>query len=268
MSSSRTTTTTRKYTAHIMHANWLTNAEFDSIASGNLNSDDQIGYRCAKYPEGYDSRRVDHIMRNYKQKIPGLKIGLTMAYYDLIVAAAPQIKKLGVFDFVGYNQEADFDGPPQDSDAKNNLEKIRKAADAVHAQGMKLRLSPTRQNTLSFKRTGLLDDVARFVDMFHQQAQALQDNSSQEYSSFTGMVARAVRAANPSCLITSQVSPAKGPQPGKTLQQTMRDCVKAAISKPYPGNTVGASLWIRSEDVAEAKSFFTWFRRTYPSYSS
>jgi hypothetical protein len=253
----------QKAKAAIMHANWLTNAEFDMIAQGNVNGNDHIQYRCTAYPQGYDQAKVDHLKNNYKAKIPGLQLGLDCAYYNKIIANAAKIKNLG-FDFVDYNLEAAFDGPNADAKAKNNLEKIRKASNAVHAQGMRFKLSPGRPNTNSFKLTGLLDDVAKLVDHYHIQIQTAQDTTNEEYGDFTEDTAKRLRAAKPSIIVTSQVSPAQGAQPGKTLQQTMRDVIAEAMSRPPPGNTNGVRMWIGGEDVQEAKSFFAWFKQTYP----
>jgi hypothetical protein len=250
--------------AGLLHANWLTNKEFDLIVNNgkNLDSDDYIKYRCAKFLDGYDQRRVDHA-KSYRAKIPGLQVGIDVAYADIVVNYAAKFKELG-FDFVEYNIENAFDGPNTTETAQSNVDKIGRASEAVHAQGMKFRLAPGRPNTNTWIRTGLLDDVAKLVDYYHIQNQTVQDVSNEEYAGFTEKVAKALRAANSKILVTSQVAAAQGAQPGKTVQQTMRDVIYAAMTKPPPGNTDGVALWIRSGDVEEAKAFFTWFRQTFP----
>ena len=94
-------TTTKKAIALIMHAAWLSNDDFDTIAKGNLNADDKIRYRCTNYPDKYDQAKVDYIKNNYKAKIPGLEIGMDIAFSDKIVANTAEIKSQG-FDFVEY----------------------------------------------------------------------------------------------------------------------------------------------------------------------
>jgi hypothetical protein len=257
----------RKAVAGVLHANWLSNADLDTIVGANgsnLIAGDYIKYRCTKYPEGYDQKRVDYA-KSYKAKIPGLQVGIDVAYADIVVNHVAKFKQLG-FDFVDYNIEAAFDGPNTTVKARNNLDKIRRASRAAHAQGMKFRLAPGRPNTKTWIRTGLLDDVAKLVDHYHIQTQTFQDVSNEEYADFTENVAKALRAANPKILVTSQVAAAQGAQPGKTVQQTMRDVIYAAMTKPPPGNTDGVALWIRSRDVEEAKAFFTWFRQTFPHH--
>jgi hypothetical protein len=247
--------------ALVMHANWLSNEEFDEMFEGNLDGNDMIRYRVTDYPNGYDQERVDHL-KKYRASVPGLKIGLDIAYSDKIVQSAAKIKSQG-FDFIEYNLEAEFDGPNSDSFAQSNLQKIKAASDAVHAQGMEFRLGPGKPNSNTFLREGLLDDVARLVDHYHIQAQVIQDTTSDEYADFVESIAKVVRTANPKVKVTSQVSPAQGAQDGKSLQQTMRDVVNEAMSRPTPGNTMGVGMWIGGNDVAEAKSFFTWFNQNH-----
>ena len=123
------------------------------------------------------------------------------------------------------NSETAFDGPNSDADAKDNVEKVKRAAEAVHAEGMKFKVAPGKPNSTSFFRTGLLDDVAKLVDQFHIQAQSIQDTTSAEYANFTEQITKALRAAYPSIVVTSQISPSQGAQPGGTLQETMRSCI-------------------------------------------
>jgi hypothetical protein len=249
--------------AVVLHANWFTNAEFDKIvdAGRSLNADDIIKYRCAEFPEKYVQGYVDHIFTNYKNKIPGLKIAIDVAYSDVVVKNAAKFKQMG-FDIVDYNIEADFDGPNSRDQASSTVEKTRKVSEATRAQGLIFRLSPGRPNTKTWIRMGLLDDVARLVDQYHIQTQSVQDVSNQEYAGFTEDVCKRLRAVNPNLMVTSQVAPAQGSQPGKTVQQTMRDVITASMNRPTPGNTNGVSMWTRSSDVDTAKSFYTWFKNT------
>lgn|ERR671914_1197129 len=253
-----TTTTTIPPTAIVMHANWLSNAEFDQIAN-SLTATDQVQYRCTNYPTGYNEERAKHVM-TYKSK--GLKIGIDVGYYNNVTQNASKFKSLG-YDVVDYNIEAAFDGPNADSEAANNVEKIRKASQAAKQAGLLFRISPGRPNSTSFMRTKLLDDVAKLVDHYHIQCQTMQDTTPEEYANFTESVAKILRAANPKIVVTSQVSPAQGAAPGKTLQQTMRDVIVASMAKPAPGNTNGVRMWIGGEDVQEASSFFSWFKAAY-----
>jgi hypothetical protein len=253
-----------KSVALAMHAPWLSNSDFDTIYKGNLSENDQIRYRCTNYPEGYDQSQVDYLMENYRATIPGLKVGISIAYADEIAANAAKIKSQG-FDFVEYDLESGFDGPNSDSDAQNNVTKIKKSADAVHNQGMQFRVSPGKPNSASFLRTNLLNDVARLVDYYHIQAQSIQDSTPSQYADFTESLVKPLKAANPSILVTSQISPSQGASSGKTVQQTMRDAIIAAMSEPSPGNTVGAGMWVGGEeDVQEAANFFSWCGKTYP----
>ena len=246
--------------ALVMHANWLSNSEFDQIAQGNLDGNDQIRYRVTDYPNGYDQSRVNYLFQNYRDKIPGLKVGISVAYSDIIVNNAAEFKELG-FDFVEYNLETDFDGPNSDDQADENVAKVKAAADACEAQGLEFRVTPGRPNSNSFLRTNTIDDIAREVDFYHIQAQSIQETPS-AYADFTEDVTTALRAANPDILSTSQVSPGQDSAAGKTIQETMRDAITAAMSKPEPGNTDGAGLWIGGDDVNEAASFFEWFATT------
>jgi hypothetical protein len=254
----------RKAVAGVLHANWLSNADLDIIiANGfNLIAGDYIKYRCTNYPERYDQKRVDHA-KSYKAKVPSLQVGIDVTYADIVVNNAAKFKELG-FDFVDYNIEAAFDGPNTIEMAQSTVDKVRRVSQAVHTQGMKFRLAPGRPNTNTWIRTGLLHSVAKLVDHYHIQTQTVQDVSNEEYAGFTEKVAKALRAANRKILVTSQVAAAQGAQPGKTVQQTMRDVIYAAMTKPPPGNTDGVALWIRSGEVEEAKAFFTWFRQTFP----
>jgi hypothetical protein len=252
---------TTGHVALAMHAPWLSTAEFKEIFGANLDSDDQIRYRVANYSEGYQQPKVD-ALNTLKDSIPGLELGISIGYSDLIIENSHRIRSQG-FDFVEYNLEASFDGPDSDSDAHNNLAKIHKAAEAVHAEGMKFRITPGKPNSESFQRTGLLDDVAKLVDYYHIQAQSIQDRGPDAYADFTESISRDLRAANPNLMITSHVSPAQGAYSGNTVQGTMRGVIEEAMSRPPPGQTQGAGMWISSDDVSEAKEFYAWFKQNY-----
>ena len=253
-----------KSVALVMHAPWLSNSDFDTICKGNLNENDEIKYRCTEYPVGYDQSQVDYLLKNYRAAIPGLKVGISIAYAEKIAANAADIKSQG-FDFVEYDLEAGFDGPNSDSDAQKNLTQIKQAADAMHNQGMKFRVTPGKPNSASFLRTNLLGEVAGLVDYYHIQAQSIQGTTPSQYADFTESIVKPLEAANPSILVTSEISPSQVASSGKTVQQTMRDAIVAAMSKPSPGNTVGAGMWVGGEeDVQEAADFFSWFSKTYP----
>ena len=243
-----------------MHASWLSNSEFDSIFDGNLRSGDQVRYRVTDYPIGYDQSKVNHL-KALKLSIPGLKIGLDIAYSAKIVKYAAQIKSQG-FDFVEYNLENGFDGPNDDSAAAANVQKIKAASDAAHEAGLMFRVAPGRPNSNSFDRTNLLDDVAKLVDYYHIQTQSVQDQRDM-YADFTQKISTKLRAANPAIVITSQISPHQSATEGKSLQQTMRDAISAAMSKTPPGHTQGAGMWVTGDAVPEAVSFYRWFEQNY-----
>ena len=59
------------------------------IVSGNLNGDDQISYRLTDYPSGNNKSAKDKL-KTYRTNIPGLKLGVSNAYYDRIVKHAFQ----------------------------------------------------------------------------------------------------------------------------------------------------------------------------------
>ena len=73
-----------KSVALVMHAPWLSNSDFDTICKGNLNENDEIRYRCTEYPIGYDQSQVDYLLKNYRTAIPGLNVGISIAYAEKI----------------------------------------------------------------------------------------------------------------------------------------------------------------------------------------
>lgn len=253
-----------KSIALIMHANWLTNSEFDEIAKGNVNENDMIRMRCTRYPEGWDEGRWKYIKDNYKAKTPGLTIGVDIAYYDRIVKYASEIKGKGA-DFVEYNLENGFDGPNDSASAQKCLDQIKEAADAVHKAGMTFKVAPGKPNSKTFKEKGMLDDIANIVDQYHIQAQSIQ-RTDQEYADFTEGIVKGLRAAKPDMKVTSQVSPHQDAAQGKTLLQTMQEAAVSAMQKPPPGNTNGVGMWIPGDDISVdvAADFFKWFRTTWP----
>lgn len=257
----------------IGHDNGVSLAEAKSIINDNsagdapgeqlyLNDGDEFRQRVTGYPASYDQVYTNY-QKSVRSRLSNFKIGLDIAYYNKIVEFAQEIKNLG-FDYIEYNVENAFDAPNSDSEAQNNLSKIRQAAAACHAAGLSLTVAPGKPNSTSFERTGLLDEVAREVDGYHIQAQTLQANPP-EYVGFVSNITSKLRAANPSIRITSQVSPGNESLLGKTSQEKqalMRACISGCVDR---GTTDGFGMWITGspEVQNDARLMYQWFKQRY-----
>jgi hypothetical protein len=209
-----------------------------SIYQPNLSSEDQTRLRV----QGDSSLKSDYIRA--ARNLPG-DAGVAFKSSQAIVDNAKRVRDLG-FQFIEFNLES---GLSPSSDTNNVVRAMKRAADAAHAQGLEFRAVPSRAYTTQYG-----SQIAPFVDYYHIQAQALQDNGIQAYSDYVHAQVPKLRQANPDLLITVQVSTQQGNAPGLSLLETMKRCTSSVMDVAD-----GVSVWFGNDDLSLVNSFTEWY---------
>jgi hypothetical protein len=162
-----------------------------------------------------------------------------------IVENAERVKNLG-FDAIEFNLES---GLSPSSDTNNVVAAMRRAADAAHEQGLEFRATPSRSYTTQYG-----SQIAPYVDYYHIQAQALQDNGIKAYSDYVHAQVAKLKQANPDLLISVQVSTQQDNAPGLSLLETLKQCVDSVMDVAD-----GASVWFGNDDLSILRSFVEWY---------
>ena len=178
------------------------------------------------------------------KNLPGPAAVAFMSSQEIVENAA-RVKSLG-FDAIEFNLES---GLSPSSDNSNVVAAMRRAADAAHAQGLEFRATPSRSYTTQYG-----SQIAPFVDYYHIQAQALQDNGINAYSDYVHAQVAKLRQANPDLLISVQISTQQSNAPGLSLLQTLQQCVDSVMDVAD-----GVSVWFGNDDLNTLRSFVEWY---------
>lgn len=164
-----------------------------------------------------------------------------------IKSFAPKAKALG-FTYLDYDLEPGKAHSPRE-DLADPVESVKEAAEAAHAAGLLFNVSPSKALTTQYG-----EQFAKYVDMYHIQAQSLQEDPS-SYLSFVKATASKLRNANPDLKsITVQLSTTRGAAPGLTLEETFEKNWNNV--KPYVD---GISIWFSDSTIDDLQTFASWF---------
>lgn len=180
--------------------------------------------------------------------LPG-PAGVAFISSKQVIDNAERVKDLG-FTFIEFNLES---GLSPDSDNDDVVEAMNRAAQAAHEQGLEFMAAPSRVYTTEYG-----PQIAPFVDYYHIQAQALQDEGIDVYSNYVHTTISKLKAVNPDLIITVQVSTRGGEAPGLSLLETLKQCTDSVMDA-----VDGVSVWYGGEDLDTLKSFVEWYNEKY-----
>lgn len=218
-----------------------------NIYQPNMDSNDFTRLRV----QNGDQLKSDYVTA--AKNLPGPAAVAFMSSQEIVENAA-RVKSLG-FDAIEFNLES---GLSPSSDNSNVVAAMRRAADAAHAQGLEFRATPSRSYTTQYG-----SQIAPFVDYYHIQAQALQDNGIKAYSDYVHAQVAKLRQANPDLLISVQISTQQSNAPGLSLLQTLQQCVDSVMDVAD-----GVSVWFGNDDLNTLRSFVEWYDDKWSSSSS
>jgi hypothetical protein len=218
-----------------------------NIYQPNMDSNDFTRLRV----QNGDQLKSDYVTA--AKNLPGPAAVAFMSSQEIVENAA-RVKSLG-FDAIEFNLES---GLSPSSDNSNVVAAMRRAADAAHAQGLEFRATPSRSYTTQYG-----SQIAPFVDYYHIQAQALQDNGINAYSDYVHAQVAKLRQANPDLLISVQISTQQSNAPGLSLLQTLQQCVDSVMDVAD-----GVSVWFGNDDLNTLRSFVEWYDDKWSSSST
>jgi hypothetical protein len=182
------------------------------------------------------------------QSLPG-KHGVAFMSSQAIVENAKRVKDLG-FDYIEFNLES---GVSPDSDNNDVVGAMKKAAEAAHSQGLKFRATPSKPYTTEYGT-----QIAPFVDYYHIQAQALQEDGVNAYSDYVHTTISNLKDAKPGLIISVQVSTQRDNAPGLSLLETLKQCTDSVMDVAD-----GVSVWYGGDDLDTLQSFVEWYNNKY-----
>lgn len=159
---------------------------------------------------------------------------------------APKAKALG-FTYLDYDLEPGRGHSPS-KDLADPVGSVKEAAEAAHQAGLLFNVSPSKKLTIQYG-----EEFAKYVDMYHIQAQSLQHKPA-AYLSFVKETAAKLKNANLDISITVQLSATRGAAPGLTLQETFEENWNNV--RPYVD---GISIWFSPSTVDDMEAFASWF---------
>jgi hypothetical protein len=180
--------------------------------------------------------------------LPG-PAGVSFTTSKQVIDNAKRVKDLG-FRFIEFNLEP---GLSSDSDNNDVVGAMKRAAEAAHQQGLEFLAAPSRVYTTDYG-----PQIAPFVDYYHIQAQALQDEGVDEYSDYVHTTISKLKNANPDLIITVQVSTRGDNAPGLSLLETLKQCTDSVMD-----TADGVSLWYGGDDLDTLESFVEWYNEKY-----
>lgn len=178
--------------------------------------------------------------------LPSTEKGAEFFSLAEIKAFAPKARALG-FTYLDYDLEPGKGRSPA-GDLADPVASVKEAAAAAHSAGLLFNVSPSKKLTTQYGT-----EFAKYVDMYHIQAQSLQTKPS-SYLSFVKETAGKLRSANPDLTITVQLSTTRGPAPGLALQETFEKDWNNV--KPYVD---GISVWFSDSTIDDLEAFVDWF---------
>jgi hypothetical protein len=180
--------------------------------------------------------------------LPG-PAGVSFISSKQVIDNAKKVKDLG-FRFIEFNLEPDLS---PDSDNDDVVGAMKKAAQAAHQQGLEFVATPSRGYTTTYGA-----QIAPFADVYHIQAQSLQERGVKAYSDYVHSMVPKLKKANPDLIITVQVSTRQNNAPGLSLLETLKQCTDSVMDEAD-----GVSLWFGGDDLDTLESFVEWYKEKY-----
>jgi hypothetical protein len=212
------------------------------IYEPNMGREDQTHLRV----EGDDELKRRYIRDALS--LPG-SAGVSFKSSEAIIENAARVKNLG-FEFIDFNLES---GLSPRSDTNDVVEAMRRAAQAVHEEGLKFRATPSKEYTTEYG-----SQIASFADYYHIQAQSLQGDGVKAYSDYVHSIISKLKNANPDLVINVQVSTQQDNARGLSLLETLKRCTNAIMDVAD-----GVSLWYGSSDLNRLESYVEWYDAKY-----
>jgi hypothetical protein len=180
--------------------------------------------------------------------LPG-PAGVSFISSKQVIDNAKKVKDLG-FRFIEFNLEPDLS---PDSDNNDVVGAMKKAARAAHQQGLEFVATPSRGYTTTYGA-----QIAPFADVYHIQAQSLQERGVKAYSDYVHSMVPKLKKANSDLEITVQVSTKRDNAPGLSLLETLKRCTNSVMDVAD-----GVSVWFGNSDLSTLKSFVQWYNGKY-----
>jgi hypothetical protein len=180
--------------------------------------------------------------------LPG-PAGVSFISSKQVINNAEKVKDLG-FRFIEFNLEPDLS---PDSDNNDVVGAMKKAAQAAHQQGLEFVATPSRGYTTTYGA-----QIAPFADVYHIQAQSLQERGVKAYSDYVHSMIPKLKKANSDLEITVQVSTQRPNAPGLSLLDTLKKCTDSVMDVAD-----GVSVWYGGPHLKILKSFVEWYDVKY-----
>jgi hypothetical protein len=219
-----------------------------------VNKDSQVGIYKPNMDTG-DSTRLRATNGDMKSdyvkaslSLPG-PAGVSFISSKEVIDNAKRVKDLG-FTFIEFNLEP---GLSPDSDNNDVVGAMKRAAQAAHQQGLEFLAAPSRGYTTTYGA-----QIAPFTDIYHIQAQSLQERGVKAYSDYVHSMVPTLKKANSDLDITVQVSTKRSNAPGLSLLDTLKKCTDSVMDV-----VDGVSVWYGNPDLQILKSYVEWYNNKY-----
>jgi hypothetical protein len=169
--------------------------------------------------------------------VPDTRKGLEFFSLPEIKKYAPLVAQRG-WGFISY----DIEGVSPDSEEANPVAAVKTAKQYADSAGIQLMVAPSNSIVSSHAAK-----IAPYVDRFHMQSQARQDDDSTCTNMRDWINSRitSIESAKSSLSgeITAQVTLTRNNAPGKTIYQTVEDCMDRPLTEGG-GKADGLSIWL------------------------
>lgn len=169
--------------------------------------------------------------------VPDTRKGLEFFSLPEIKKYAPLVAQRG-WGFISY----DLEGISPDSEEANPVAAVKTAKQYADSAGIQLMVAPSNSIVSSHGAK-----IAPYVDRFHMQSQARQDDDSTCTNMRDWINSRitSIESAKSSLSgeITAQVTLTNNDAPGKTIYQTVKDCMDRPLTEGG-GRADGLSIWL------------------------
>jgi hypothetical protein len=211
------------------------------IYKPNMGSEDSTRLRATN-----GALKSDYIQAS--KSLPG-PAGASFISSKQVIDNAKKVKDLG-FTFIEFNLEP---GLSPDSDNNDVVGAMKRAAQATHQQGLEFLAAPSRGYTTTYGA-----QIAPFTDIYHIQAQSLQERGVKAYSDYVHSMVPKLKKANSDLEITVQVSTKRNNAPGLSLLDTLKKCTDSVMDV-----VDGVSVWYGNPDLQILKSYVEWYNNKY-----
>jgi len=168
--------------------------------------------------------------------VPDSRKGLEFFSLPEIKKYAPMVAQRG-WGFISY----DLEGVSPDSEEADPVTAVKKAKQYADEANVDLMIAPSQRIARLYAA-----GMAPYVDRFHLQSQSLQDNDATCTAMRDWINTRiaSIEKAKPSLAdeITSQVTLTNNAASGKTIYQTVKDCMDKPLTEG-DGKADGLSIW-------------------------